>query len=113
MLHYGRELIFSDWVAEALHPEIAGNLQPQCKWIYSPEGQLLVDFIGRFEHLHKDFAFVQEQLNMTPTALPHLNRSPKSLTYQQLYDPITYQKALDFYAEDFVRFGYSDNLLEL
>lgn len=110
---YGKELSFSEWVQIALDRERAGNLQPQHQWVYDQDGQLLVDFVGRYERLDEDFGQVQQQLKMSSTSLPYLNQSPKPPPYHQLYDAPTQQKAVEFYAEDFAHFGYSTDLNQL
>ena len=48
---------------------------PQYDFLYDANGKLLVDFVGRFENLKNDFAYVCEKLNVEPKPLPHKNKS--------------------------------------
>jgi len=51
---------------------------PQSEWVCNDHGDLLVDYIGRFEALQKDFECMCEKLGLrTISALPHVNASDK------------------------------------
>lgn len=49
-------------------------VRPQSEFLYH-EGELLVDFVGRFETLQSDFAEVCNRLGLPATRLPFVNRS--------------------------------------
>jgi len=48
---------------------------PQSNFLYSETGELLVDFVGRFETLQSDFEHVCTMVGLPVTQLPHVNRS--------------------------------------
>jgi hypothetical protein len=48
---------------------------PQHEYVCDPQDRLMVDFLGRFETLQKDFNFVCEKLGVPPTPVPHVNKS--------------------------------------
>jgi hypothetical protein len=83
------------------------------KWIYrnqidyltDAQGAYLVDFIGRFESLQKDFTKLSERLTGKAQALVHFNTS-KHGPYTTYYTPALANKVGDRYARDLARFGY-------
>ena len=64
------------------------------------------DFIGRFEQLAEDFQIVLKRLGVADQPLPHLNRGKRSTATMDCFDTETWQMAVDFYAQDFLEFGY-------
>ena len=64
------------------------------------------DFIGRFERLADDFKIVLQRLGVADQPLPHLNRGKRAVSTMQYFDRETWQMAIDFYAQDFVKFDY-------
>jgi hypothetical protein len=69
-------------------------LRTQSSWLDAP-----VEFIGRFESLHEDFAKLSDK------PLPHLLKSERR-PWREYYDADTLAYVAERYAEDFVRFGY-------
>lgn len=77
---------------------------PQTDWICDQQGTVLVDFIGRFETLERDFATVCAATGRT-AQLPHLKRSPRS-DFRPLYDDQTADVIAHWFAADTASFGY-------
>jgi len=83
------------------------------KWIYRNQldyltdstGELLVDFVGRFETLQQDFASVTQQLFRDPIQLPYVNQS-KHHRYPEYYTPALAQMVARRYRRDIEAFGY-------
>ena len=50
-------------------------VRPQAEFITNEEGEVLVDFVGRFENLQGDFEQVCQQLELPPMRLPHVNKA--------------------------------------
>lgn len=77
---YGNSYSFSEFVESHL-PEANDYLDtyrhvvPQVDYLYDGQGGLLVDFVGRFETLQRDFDRVCEQLGLSETTLPYRNAS--------------------------------------
>ena len=67
---------------------------------------LLVDFLGRFENLHKDWQFVAEQLGDPGLQLAHINKSPRKKNYASYYDSNTRRIIEKIYHEDILNFSY-------
>lgn len=51
--------------------------RPQSDFLYDANGELLVDFVGRFEQLQDDFSRVCQKIGLPDTELPHVNASSK------------------------------------
>jgi len=69
------------------------------------DGNLLVDFIGKFENLDQDFGLVCEKVGIS-ARLPHINKMQRS-GYRDYYDSETRDLTAKLYAEDIERFGYT------
>lgn len=81
-------------------------LREQNKFITSPvSGDILVDFIGRFEDLQSDFNKVCERLGEPQTDLPYKMISSHS-NYDKFYTDETRAIVADYFSKDFEMFGY-------
>lgn len=80
---------------------------PQYKFVCEPGSQIpSVDFLGRFECLHEDFARVQKRLGNN-SSLQHLNKTSGSKKdYREYYTEETRNVVADVYQEDIRIFGY-------
>ena len=105
---------------------------PQVGFICSPSGELMVDFLGRFEKLQEDFQVVCQRLGLPALELPHVNQSKgvklgtalkqalrKKIgvffgaegptvyrNYEDYYDEESKEFVAQLYANDIERFGY-------
>lgn len=106
---------------------------PQSNFVYSENGDLLVDFIGRFEDLQNSFEHVCKQIGLPATQVPHINeskendsvfsRNPKNFvknisrritekkissykTYQEYYDEESIDLVAELYEKDIELFKY-------
>lgn len=68
-------------------------------------GRLMVDYVGRFETLSRDFAHVCDHLKLD-VPLPHINESRRD-AYHSYYTDETRELARAYFEPDLVRFGYS------
>ncbi|WP_198011359.1 sulfotransferase family 2 domain-containing protein [Synechococcus sp. PCC 7335] len=78
---------------------------PQTKWVVDQTGEMIVDYICRFESLSSDFEQVCKRLNLD-ASLPHL-KSSKRGSYQDYYDSATKAIVADWFAEDVEQFHYT------
>jgi hypothetical protein len=76
----------------------------QKDFIYSPDGELLVDFVGRFENLEADFATICSRIGIA-ASLPKLNVS-NTTPYRQFYSDATQELVRRAFAPDIALFGY-------
>lgn len=90
-----------DLVKQANHPLIF--LRPMHEYLYDEKGELMVDFVGRFENLNDDWESVKEKLEVEAN-LPHL----RYCRYVKV--PLTdasKEILYDFYKKDFELFDYN------
>ncbi|PID74100.1 MAG: hypothetical protein CSB33_00280 [Desulfobacterales bacterium] len=98
---------FNDFVLKQVRRErIAADLflQPQIHYITDGNGELAINFLGRFERLARDFEIIAGKLGIR-AELPVLN-STRHAHYAQCYTSVTRQIAADVYAADIDAFGY-------
>ncbi len=121
---------FKDFVMNKLPPpdrdDRYRHIMPQTGMLYDREGKLLVDFVGKFEHLQQDFGRVCEHLGFADSNLPHINSSDKKSRelrrktrnflyrngenelprYVDFYDTETREIVTGLYRADIENFGY-------
>ncbi len=103
------------------------HVMPQYDMLHGPDGQLLVDFVGRFENLQTDFDRVCGKLGIPESTLPHRNPSDKASRnirrrirnliwfngenakthWSEYYDWRTRAAVSELYRDDLETFGYS------
>ncbi|ATC93400.1 sulfotransferase family protein [Pseudoalteromonas tunicata] len=99
------------------------HVMPQSTFILDLEGNLLVDFIGKFENINHDFAEITRIITGSPLQLPHKNKTQKtnpilnkllsfqnndkkSKSYTQYYDLESQEFVADLYQQDIKLFNY-------
>ena len=120
-LGYDRWCSFSRFVRSYLPGKVENNhwfFLPQVDYLYRNGGQLLVDFVGRYESLTKDFATACQHLNIAAAELPHANNRQKKgpgfkqwlrrrpVPYTQMYDSRTRSIVAKLYEADVDAFKY-------
>lgn len=70
---------------------------PQAAWLFD-DGHPLCDFIGLFEHLHRDWNCVCEHLDID-APLPHIGATTRN-PYQDYYTPVLRTAVAAHYAAD-------------
>lgn len=102
------------------------HIMPQYDMLHDSQGNLLVDFVGRFESLQQDFDAVCETLGIAGSNLPHRNKSDKKSrdlkrrvrnmllvngenrlhSMEDFYDDETRDAVAAYYRNDIETFGY-------
>jgi hypothetical protein len=95
---------FIDWVIARKDPYPKGVTKLQADTLTDKDGNLLMDFVGRYENLAEDFAHVGRVIGVD-VKLPHLNKSSHK-DYRTLYTPDTRQKVAEHFRKDIEMFGY-------
>jgi len=102
---------FSEWVKKTYGPEkdplYYNNpkaFQPQVEWLKDDEGNMTIDFIGKFETINEDFNQIKSAIGLE-AELPHLNAS-KRADYHSYYDDETREIVANWFREDIEAFGY-------
>lgn len=107
-----KELPFDVWINQD-HFTVASDLQtpkvsikkkPQCDWICDGDGNIMVNFVGRFENLQNDFDKLQRQCNFK-TELPKINDTA-GMPYKDAYNDKTYAFVEKYFAKDIEMFDY-------
>tara|TARA_Y100001938_G_C8099594_1_gene440605 strand:- start:1172 stop:1789 length:618 start_codon:yes stop_codon:yes gene_type:complete len=109
--HLWKKISFDDWVKQLQFINTDDfcdkkrHLKPQQEFLYDDEENQLVDFIGRYENLQADFNTVLEELKLSPSKLPYINRSSHK-DYVHYYNQESKQIIAQKYAKDIEYFGY-------
>jgi len=83
------------------------HIRSQYYSLTDEKGNLLVDFIGKFENLEKDYKFVCKKIGIkNPKSLPHKNKSKRKNDYRQYYDEEARKIVEKRYKKDLEVFGY-------
>ncbi len=95
---------YLEWVIAAKNPYPKGATKLQSEMLTDEAGRILVDFVGRYENLTVDFAYVCRVLNIK-ASLPHLNQT-KHRDYRTYYNARTRRLVADYFRADIELFGY-------
>ena len=95
------------WVIRTKKPFPKGAEKFQKDTITDKNGRLLVDFVGRYENLNKDFQYVCDILNIK-AELPHLNKSVHK-NYKTYYNKTSIDMIAKHFGQDIDLFAYSFN----
>lgn len=77
----------------------------QLDWFVDPHGNVIVDFIGKFENLDSDWGKIAQKLGIDKP-LPHLRQNPRKRHYTEYYNDRTRKIIADRFAIDIEYFGY-------
>ncbi len=83
----------------------------QLDYVTDRNGDLLVDFIGRFENFEKDLVKVLSRLGIEPESLPYENRGSHG-HYSSFYTPETEMIVRERFKKDIESFGYEFENIE-
>ena len=96
---------YLDWVVDTKNPYARGASKFQKDMVTDGEGNLIVDFVGRFETLEQDFHHICQVLNLE-ASLPHINRTSHR-NFQDYYTERTRQLLGNHFKDDIELFGYT------
>lgn len=110
--HFYKGMPFDEFVeVVCATPDNKANIhfRSQHRKLCGPEGELLPDFIGRFENLAEDFAHVATTIGAQDLVLPHLWRSKEreGRPYTEFYDARLKGMVAERYRRDARIFDYS------
>ena len=104
------KMSFQDFVTKVLPTGKAFISQwTQHQYLSNDRGNILVDFVGRFEHLEIDWQKFCYFTRLPKLKLPNLNTSNKG-NYRQYYNETTYRIVNKMFKNDFNFFKYSEEL---
>jgi hypothetical protein len=79
--------------------------EKQVEFVHDETGQLLVDYVGRFESFERDVRDVLSRLGITTASIPHANRSDRARFPK--YTTEARDRITEMYKADIAAFGYS------
>jgi hypothetical protein len=83
------------------------SIQLQTDYLIDLRGQLIVDFIGRYERLEQDFAEACARIGISPPTLPHRRQAnDRRADYRRYYTDETAELVARQFAPDIERLGY-------
>ncbi len=104
---------FADFLKWKLDPErpyqyhIDTSIQLQSDYLVDLRGQILVDFVGRYECLEADFRTVCERIGIPFPAMPHRRRATDRETdYRSYYNEETADLVARHFSRDIELLGY-------
>ncbi len=89
------------------HYIIDTSIQLQSDYLIDLEGNVLVDFIGRYESLHEDFDEACKRIGIKTPKLPHKRRAADRSHYKEYYTDKTAELIAEHFRKDIEMFGYS------
>lgn len=101
---------FTDWVKLSYgeqnldYYDKPKMFMPQSDWITDTSGEVLVNFVGRFENFEQDFKIVCDRLKCK-VELPHKKKSERG-DHQSYYDRESREIIAEWFRKDLDRFGY-------
>ncbi|MCP4702035.1 MAG: sulfotransferase family protein [Gammaproteobacteria bacterium] len=95
---------YLQWVIKTRNPFTRGAAKTQKEMVTDRDGNLIVDFIGRFESLAEDFHKACKAIGVQ-ASLPQLNRTQHK-NYYDYYDKYTKKLVAEHFKDDIELFGY-------
>ena len=83
------------------------SIQHQFDYLIDLWGNVIVDFVGRYENLEADFSEACRRIGLWPLPqLPHKRKAATRKAYQAYYTPQTAELVGSYFKKDIERFGY-------
>jgi len=79
----------------------------QSDYVMDLHGNIIVDYIGRYERLEDDFSEVCNRIGIRPRRLPRKRQAKDRTSYQAYYTDDTAQLIAKYFERDIEMFGYS------
>lgn len=87
------------------HHKTMPHTRPMADYLCDKNGQVLVDFVGRFENLEDDWRTVQKTIGIRPRPLQHVNGFPHP-PWPEVYDQKMITMVHAVYSRDYEVFDY-------
>ena len=75
--------------------------------LYSIDGEVALDFVGKYEELEESFAEVLDRIGVEDVAVPRINVSTRRKDYRSYYDDEMAATIGDWYRREIDAFGYA------
>lgn len=110
MSHIGTFEEFLLWKLDPDRPYqyvVDTSIQQQSDYLVDLKGQVIVDFIGRYESLGEDFTHVCRRIGIPRPSLPHKRRAANRFDYRNYYNSRTAEMVAHHFASDIAMLGYA------
>ncbi|MGQ9658805.1 MAG: sulfotransferase family 2 domain-containing protein [Thermochromatium sp.] len=111
--YLGGHETFEDFLRWKLDPErpyqyhVDTSITLQTDYLIDLSGQIIVDFIGRYERLQADFSTVCERIGIRTPALPHIRQAKdRQRDYRSYYTDATAELVARHFARDIQMLDY-------
>ena len=81
------------------------RMSNQLDWITDEDGNILVDYIGRFENYGKEFNFISNKVGLKLKDYPHYNKTEHK-HYTHYYNDLSVDIISERFSKDIEYFGY-------
>ncbi|HDZ24356.1 MAG TPA: sulfotransferase [Desulfobacteraceae bacterium] len=82
------------------------SIELQSDYLIDLHGNIIVDFIGRYERLGEDFQEACAKIGIKPPRLPHKRKAADRTAYKQYYTDETAELIAKHFRRDIDMFGY-------
>ena len=89
------------------HYIVDTSIQLQSDYLVDLHGKVIVDYIGRYEHLSDDFAEACNRIGIPTPPLPHKRKAANRTTYRTYYTDTTAKLVAEWFKRDIEMFGYT------
>lgn len=89
------------------HYIIDTSIELQSDYVVDLHGNIIVDYIGRYERLEDDFREACNKIGIRPLALPRKRQAKDRTAYKEYYTNATAQLVAQYFERDIEMFGYS------
>ncbi|OGF24911.1 hypothetical protein A2331_06105 [Candidatus Falkowbacteria bacterium RIFOXYB2_FULL_34_18] len=103
--HHQHEMINKMTFDEYIDWRVNNEIHLQKNFVCSENGEVLVDFIGRYENIQNDFEKICKTIGIEKIKLPHTNISNHK-PFMDYYNEKTKKMVYDAFGEDFKMFNY-------
>jgi hypothetical protein len=83
------------------------SIELQTDYLKDLHGEIIVDFIGKYEKLEEDYHEACRRIGITPPPLPHKRQAKGRTGYRSYYDDRTAGMVAEYFRPDIEAFGYS------
>lgn len=111
--HRHRKIVSAMSFSEYIDWEAARGKRSLGRFVTDQSGEVVVDFIGRFERLQQDYEALCERIGVESQKLPVASTARPHADYRTYYDDETRTKVAEHWAADIELFNYSfDGLVD-
>ncbi|EED36647.1 conserved hypothetical protein [Luminiphilus syltensis NOR5-1B] len=104
---------FEDFLSRKLDPQrpwqyhLDTSITPQSDYLIDLRGNVIADFIGRYENLQEDFSHCCERIGIPAPTLPHKRKADDRDRYRSYYNDKTRDLVAQHFARDIELFDYA------